>query len=92
MLVTRNSVIDTWSNGVWNQVFSGVTDAPAECFPANATCGGPYTTLAASPVTREAPFLYVDAQGRYNVFVPAVQQNSSGTSWAAARRPAGRSR
>ncbi len=27
------------------------------------SCGGPYTTLATSPVTREAPFLYVDADG-----------------------------
>ncbi len=30
---TRNSSIDSWSNGVWNQVFSGVTNAPAQCFP-----------------------------------------------------------
>src|SRR6185312_8153674 len=79
--MTRNSVIGSWSNGVWNQVFSGVTGAPAECFPANASCGGPYTTVAASPVTREAPFLYVDSTGKWAVFVPAVQHDSSGTTW-----------
>jgi hypothetical protein len=80
--LVRNSVLDGWSNGVWNQVFSGVVGAPAQCFPAQASCGGPYTTLAASPVTREAPFLYVDSDGRYKVFVPAPRRNSSGTSWS----------
>jgi hypothetical protein len=80
--VVRNSNLDGWTNGVWNQVFSGVVGAPAQCFPAQASCGGPYTTLATSPVTREAPYLYQDANGRYNVFVPAVQKNSSGATWA----------
>lgn len=79
--VVRNSALDGWTNGVWNQVFSGVTGAPAQCFPAQASCGGPYTTLATSPVTREAPYLYVDSDGRFNVFVPAVQRNSAGTTW-----------
>jgi len=75
---TRNSILDAWTNGVWNQVFSGVLGAPATCFP----CGNPYTTLATSPVTREEPYLYVDADGNFNVFVPAVQSNSSGTTWS----------
>jgi hypothetical protein len=80
--ITRNSQIDGWSNGVWNQVFSGVIGAPAQCFPVQSSCGGPYTTLATSPVTREAPYLYQDSNGNYNIFVPAVQFNSSGTTWA----------
>jgi hypothetical protein len=79
--LVRNSNLDTWTNGVWNQVFSGVVGAPAQCFPADASCGGPYTTLTASPVTREAPFLYVDDAGDYNVFVPAARRDSVGTSW-----------
>jgi hypothetical protein len=79
--LVRNSNLDGWTNGVWNQVFSGVVGAPAQCFPAQASCGGPYTTLAASPVTREAPYLYVDSGGNYNVFVPSAQSNSVGTSW-----------
>jgi len=85
--ITRNSNLDGWTNGVWNQVFSGVVGAPARCFPAQSSCGGPYTTLATSPVTREEPYLYVDSLGNYNVFVPAVQQNSSGTSWASESTP-----
>ncbi len=88
--MTRNSVLDGWSNGVWNQVFSGVTGAPAPCFPAQTSCGGPYTTLPTSPVTREAPYLYTDASGNAQVFVPAVQRNSSGISWGSGA-PAGRS-
>jgi hypothetical protein len=80
--ITRNSVLgDGWTNGVWNIVFSGVIGAPAQNFPPNSTNGNPYTTLPQSPVTREKPFLYVDANGNFNVFVPALQVNSSGTSW-----------
>jgi hypothetical protein len=84
--LVRNSNLDGWSNGVWNQVFSGVIGAPAQCFPAGA-CGGPYTTLPTSPITREEPYLYIDANGNYNVFVPAVQTNSSGTTWASGPTP-----
>jgi hypothetical protein len=85
--ITRNSQIDGWSNGVWNQVFSGVIGAPAQCFPVQSSCGGPYTTLATSPVTREAPYLYQDSNGNYNVFVPSVQFNSVGTTWASSPTP-----
>ena len=35
-----------------------------------------------SPVTEEEPFLYTDAQGNYDVFVPAVQHDSTGPGWA----------
>jgi len=76
--VTRNSNLDGWSNGVWNQVFCGDNGAPAQ----NFGNGGVYTTLATCPVTQEEPFLYTDSQGNYNVFVPGVQHNSSGPAWA----------
>jgi hypothetical protein len=85
--LVRNSELDGWTNGVWNQVFSGVVGAPAQCFPANVSCGGPYTTVATSPVTREAPYLYADSAGQYSVFVPSVQRNTSGTTWAAGATP-----
>ena len=38
--LVRNSVLDGWSNGVWNQVFSGVLGAPAQCFPAHRPAAG----------------------------------------------------
>ncbi|MFZ0158076.1 MAG: adenylyl cyclase [Kineosporiaceae bacterium] len=79
--LVRNSNLDGWTNGVWNQVFSGVAGAPAQCFPAATSCGGPYTTLATTPASREKPYLYVDARGAYQVFVPAAQRNSSGATW-----------
>ncbi|HZC08155.1 MAG TPA: glycosyl hydrolase family 28-related protein [Ktedonobacterales bacterium] len=85
--VVRNSKLDGWTNGVWNQVFSGVVGAPAQCYPAQSSCGGPYTTLANSPVTREAPYLYEDANGRFSVFVPSAQRNSAGVTWASGATP-----
>jgi hypothetical protein len=80
--LVRNSSLDGWTNGVWNQVFSGVAGAPAQCFPAQPNICGPYTTLATSPVTREAPYLFVDGAESESVFVPSAQTNSSGTTWA----------
>jgi hypothetical protein len=76
--LVRNSILPGWSNGVWNQVFSGDVGAPAQNFGS----GGQYTTLAANPVTAEAPFVQVDSGGHYSVFVPAVRHNSVGPSWA----------
>ncbi len=73
----RNSTITGWSNALWNQVFSGVPGAPAQGYP-NPT----YTTLATTPASREKPFLYVDPAGNYNVFAPALQTNSAGTTWS----------
>ncbi|MEV5555712.1 adenylyl cyclase [Nonomuraea wenchangensis] len=76
--LTRDSEVAGWSNAVWNQVFSGVAGAPAEsAFP-----DPPYTTLDTTPVSREKPFLYTDARGRYQVRVPAARRNTRGVSWA----------
>jgi hypothetical protein len=79
--LVRDSSIGGWSNGVWNQVFSGVVGAPAQSFSTTPYNPPPYTTLPTSPVTRERPFLYLDSSGHYNVFVPAVRHDSSGTTW-----------
>jgi len=80
--LVRNSTLNGWSNAVWNQVFAGVQNAPPQSFPSP-----PYTTLATAPVSRERPFLYVDAAGKYRVSVPAVQTNSSGPTWVNAPTP-----
>jgi hypothetical protein len=62
---------------VWNAVFAGVDGAPDDAaFP-----NPPYTTLEQTPVSREKPYLHVDARGRYQVRVPAAQQASSGVTW-----------
>ncbi len=76
--LTRNSKVGTWSNAVWNQVFAGVEGAPSEAaFP-----DPPYTTLEKTPLSREKPFLFVDANGKYQVRVPSAARATSGTSWA----------
>jgi hypothetical protein len=77
--LTRNSAIGGWSNAVWNQVFAGVQGAPPDAsFP-----NPPYTTLDTTPVSREKPYLFVDAQGGWNVRVPSAQTGTRGTTWAA---------
>ena len=80
--LVRDSSIGGWSNGVWNQVFSGVVGAPPQSFSATPYDPPPYTTLATSPLTRERPFLYADTSGSYSVFVPALRHDSAGTTWA----------
>ena len=74
--LVRNSTITSWSNAVWNQVFAGVQGAPTQSFP-----DPPYTTLVANPLTRDKPYLYLDATGKYRVFIPAPRTTSTGTSW-----------
>jgi hypothetical protein len=80
--LVRNSNLDGWTNGVWNQVFAGVTGAPPQSFP-----NPPYTTLAATPVSREKPFLYVDGNSHFDVYVPEAQSDSSGTTWSTGQTP-----
>lgn len=82
---TRDSSIGGWSNGVWNQVFSGTQGAPAQGFP-----NPPYTTLDTTPISREKPFLYLDGND-YKVFVPAKRVNARGTSWGNGTTPQGSS-
>jgi hypothetical protein len=83
----RNTTLNGWSNGVWNQVFAGDVGAPAQCFPGQPGGCGPYTTLATTPASREKPYLYVDGAGNYQVFVPAATTNSVGESWASRATP-----
>src|SRR5690242_6730281 len=79
--MVRNSAIGGAAgcpDGLWNMVYSGVQGAPAPVFTGQCEQN---TVLAASPVTEEEPFLYTDASGKFNVFVPSAQKNSAGTSW-----------
>jgi hypothetical protein len=85
---TRNSnVNNNWTNGVWNQVFLGDNGAPPTSFPGR----NQYTTLPSTPVSQSEPFLYTESNGSYNVFVPAVQHDSVGPSYAGAAPEPGRS-
>ncbi len=79
--IVRNSDLDGWTNGVWNQVFAGDEGAPAQSFGVQGGAG-PYTTLATAPVTQEEPFIYTGSDGAFNVFVPSLRHDSAGPSWA----------
>ena len=81
---TRDSSVAGWSNGVWNQVFSGVEGAPASDFGEPDDAGvHAYTTLDTTPASREKPYVYTDERGKYRVFVPSVRKDARGTSYAA---------
>ena len=90
----RDSSIDSWSNGVWNQVFCGDPGAPAQSFTATSGDSGgtePYTTLSSCPVSEDEPYLYTNSSGGYSVFVPSVQTSSSGPTWSAGSNAPGTS-
>ena len=73
----RDSRIGGWDGGVWNMVFSGVQGAPPQGFPdLNKN-----TVLGNTPVSAGKPYLYINPNGTYAVFVPAVRTNASGPAW-----------
>ena len=80
--LVRNSDIggaDGCPQGLWNVVYSGVEGAPSPVLSGQCQQN---TVLPTSPVTREEPFVYSDGSHGYSVFVPAVQHETSGPSWA----------
>ncbi|WP_084580789.1 adenylyl cyclase [Sphingomonas azotifigens] len=74
---SRSSRIGGWKGVNWNMMFQGVEGAPATSFPRPAV-----TTLLRVPLLREKPFLQVDGEGRWSVFVPALRRDAEGPSWA----------
>ncbi|WP_052572532.1 hypothetical protein [Holophaga foetida] len=72
---TRDSVIARWQGHAGNFVFSGVTGAPEPTF-----APGDKTVLDATPITREAPFLFYDGTAA-KVFVPKARTNTQGIHW-----------
>lgn len=79
---SRNSQWANWTNGVWNMVFVGTHNAPSGQFP-----DPPYTVVEQTPIIREKPYLLVSASGQYEVFVPSLQANTKGISWANGATP-----
>jgi hypothetical protein len=80
--ISRNTEWKSWTGANWNMVFVGIDHPPAGNWPQP-----PYTTIDRAPVTREKPFLEVDARGRWNVRVPALQTNTSGITWHGGSTP-----
>jgi hypothetical protein len=80
--LSRNSKWSRWSNGVWNMVFVGCENTPGGAFP-----NPPYTVVDRTPIIREKPYLCVGQSGDYFLYVPALQKNTRGVSWAAGPTP-----
>jgi hypothetical protein len=74
---SRNTEWGAWEGGVWNMFFAGVSGAPAGAWPLR-----PYSVIPETPLVREKPFLRVDPEGKYSVFVPTLRSNAVGTSWS----------
>lgn len=75
---TRNAVFPEGNGamgGSYNMVWQGVVNPP-KADDTNAP-------IATTPIIREKPFLFIDNDGEYKVFVPAWQHDRVGVSWTA---------
>ena len=76
--LSRNTEWGKWKGGSWNMVFVGTVDPPPGKWP-----DAPYTVIEQTPVVREKPFLFINGQGGYFVFVPSLNTNGSrGITWS----------
>jgi len=76
---TRNAIFPSGSGamgGSYNMVWQGCVNPP-KADDANSP-------IPATPIIREKPFLFIDKDGEYKVFVPAWQKDRVGISWSAA--------
>ncbi|HVZ24733.1 MAG TPA: hypothetical protein VG842_01690 [Sediminibacterium sp.] len=74
---TRNTIFPTGAGtmgGSYNMVWQGCINPPAA-----DKINSPVT---ATPIIREKPFLFIDDDGEYKVFVPAWQKDRIGVSWS----------
>ncbi|MBO9586087.1 MAG: hypothetical protein J7574_18125 [Flavobacterium sp.] len=75
---TRNAVFPSGSGamgGSYNMVWQGCVNPP-QADEANSP-------VSTTPIIREKPFLFIDSDGEYKVFVPAWQKDRIGVSWSA---------
>lgn len=74
--LSRNDVWGSWSGGVWNMVFVGVSNVPSGSWPSP-----PYTAITNTPLVREKPYL-MESNNNFVVMVPNLETNSFGITWA----------
>jgi hypothetical protein len=72
---SRNSQWEACSGGAWNILSLGVTNAPVTNWP-----DGPYTSIQATPVSREKPYFAFN-DGVLWLKIPETRLNSAGPSW-----------
>ena len=85
----RNSVLNKgrglFREEKYNYCFQGVELGPEvdmAGYTDNWDRGGNVTYIATTPVVREKPFLFIDEDGRYKVFRPALRRDSKGLSYS----------
>jgi hypothetical protein len=74
---TRNTSFPAGSGamgGSYNMVWQGCVNAP-QANDANSP-------VPSTPIIREKPFLFIDKDGEYKVFIPAWQKDRVGVSWS----------
>jgi len=82
---TRNTEYTAATGGQWNMVHLGTRGNS----PAHGFNEGRWTNIDHAPRTVEKPFVYINDDGHYSVFVPALQLNTYGVSWCPATRNMG---
>ncbi len=81
---SRNAEWGAWKGGSWNMVFVGTMNPPSGAWPE-----APYTVIEETPLVREKPFLFVDAQDHYYVAVPSFTgRGTRGITWSTGSTPA----
>ncbi len=74
---TRNTVFPSGSGtmgGAYNMVWQGCVNQPK--------ADHINTPISTTPIIREKPFLFIDDDGEYKVFIPAWQKDRVGLSWS----------
>ncbi len=74
---SRNVIFPTGSTpmgGSYNMVWQGCVNAP--------NSNESNTQIQSTPIIREKPFLFIDNDGEYKIFVPAWQKDRVGISWS----------
>ena len=89
----RNSYVEmgslSYSSGGWNLAYQGVEFGNGVDMNNHTDnwerSGGAWSNVSnveTTPVVREKPFLFIDDNGKYKVFRPALRYDSKGTSWS----------
>ncbi|QDP41962.1 discoidin domain-containing protein [Radiobacillus deserti] len=75
---SRNNSYDSWSNSVWNNVLVGDANPPSNVAPYPEET---WTIIEKTPKVNDKPYLYVDQNGEYRLFIPDLRENTKGVSW-----------
>jgi hypothetical protein len=73
---SRNNEFRSWNGSSYNMFFVGDSNPPEGQWPEH-----PFTKIESALVMREKPFLMIDDDGDYKIFVPEFQRDAKGTTW-----------